>query len=103
MAEHPLGPPGPCIADLFRQLPAILALCATQQGFKIQPRLPPRLRANKQTPKPLLQDIEVITPTQHTVCDHQSIPLSKPSNMRHRWGAGWENSTVVNVPLLPIS
>src|SRR3954465_14088724 len=81
MAKHPLGAPGPRIVDLFRQLPAVLALRATQQGFKIEPRLPPRLRANKQTPKSLLQDIEVIAPRQHTVCDQRSLPSSKPSNM----------------------
>jgi hypothetical protein len=74
LAEHALGAPGPRIADLFRQLSAILALCATQQGFKIEPRLPPRLRANEQWPKPLLQDIKVITPSQHTVCCHQHPP-----------------------------
>jgi hypothetical protein len=74
MAEHPLRAPGPGIADLFRQLPAVLALRHAQQGFEIQSRLPPWLGANEQRPKPLLQDIEVITPTQHTVCYYQSPP-----------------------------
>src|SRR5690242_10535848 len=46
----------------------------SQQGFEIQSRLPPWLGANEQRPKPLLQDLEVITPTQHTVCYYQSPP-----------------------------
>jgi hypothetical protein len=74
VTEHALGTPGPRIADLFRQLLAVLALRPAQQGFKIQPRLPPRLGANEQRPKPLLQDIEFITPRQQTVCFHQSLP-----------------------------
>jgi hypothetical protein len=57
VAEHPLDAPGPRIADLFRQLPAVLALGPAEQGFKIQSRLPPRLRANEQSAQPILQDI----------------------------------------------
>jgi hypothetical protein len=71
---HALSAPGPCIADLFGQLPAVLALRPAQQSFQIQPRLPPRLRAHEQSAQPVRQDSQFITSAQHILCFHQHAP-----------------------------
>jgi hypothetical protein len=55
VAEHPLRPPGPGVADLLGQLPAVLALGRAQQAFQVQASLASRLGPDEQRAQPGLQ------------------------------------------------
>ncbi|OYD81624.1 hypothetical protein [Azospirillum brasilense] len=58
MAEHPLRAPGPGVADLFGQLPAVLALGAAEQPFQVLAGLPTRLGTRELTGNAAEQFIE---------------------------------------------
>ena len=72
VAEHALCAPGPRVADLLGQLPAIFALCRAQQTFEVQAHLPPRLRPAKQPAEPFLQCSQLIPPNENArrFCRH---------------------------------
>src|SRR4051812_12550377 len=62
VGQYSLGAPGPGIADLFGQLPTILAFGRTQQGFQIKTRLLPRLRPHEELAQPVLHLLQFISP-----------------------------------------
>jgi hypothetical protein len=86
VAEHPLRAPGPGVADLFGQLPAVLALRRAQQALKIQARLPPGLGPDEQPAQPLLQRTQLIAPRQDARrIRHHDPPPPPWSRGRARW------------------
>ena len=62
LSKDSLRAPGPGIADLFGQLPTVLAFGRTQQGFQIKSRLPPRLRPHEELSQPVLHLLQFIPP-----------------------------------------
>ena len=58
MAEHPLCPPRPGIADLFSQLPAVLAPGIAKQPFQVHPGLPTWFSTHKLAGNPAEQLIK---------------------------------------------
>ena len=65
VAEHPLGAPGPGVAEVLGQLPAVLALHRAEQALEVAPGLLARLGADEQPAEPGQQLLQLRPPATH--------------------------------------